>query len=84
MTLPLFTIAIPAYKKAFLHEAIDSCIKQTYNNLEIVIVDDASPENLASVSTQFTDPRIRHYRNEKNCGAVNVVDNWNICLSYAT
>lgn len=84
MILPLFTIAIPAYKKAFLHEAIDGCIKQTYNNLEIVIVDDASPENLASVSTQFTDPRIRYYRNEKNCGAVNVVDNWNICLSYAT
>ena len=79
-----FTIAIPAFKAKFLHEAIESCIKQSYSNLEIVIVDDASPENLASIVTQFSDHRIKYYRNEKNCGAVNVVDNWNICLSYAT
>jgi glycosyltransferase involved in cell wall biosynthesis len=30
------------------------------------------------------DSRIRYYRNEKNCGAVEVVDNWNICLGHAT
>ena len=78
-----FTIAIPAFKAKFLHEAIDSCLWQSYSNLEIVIVDDASPENLATVVNQFSDPRIMYYRNEKNCGAVNVVDNWNICLSYA-
>lgn len=32
----------------------------------------------------FDDPRIRYYVNEKNCGAINVVDNWNKCLDYAT
>lgn len=79
-----FTIAIPAFKAKFLQEAIDSCLRQSYSNLEIVIVDDASPEDLAAVVNQFSDHRIRYYRNEKNCGAVNVVDNWNICLSYAT
>lgn len=79
----LFTIAIPAYKRKFLGEAIESCLSQTYRNFELVIVDDASPEDLKSVVDNYHDDRIRFYRNEKNCGAVDVVDNWNICLSYA-
>ena len=79
----LFTIAIPAYKSKFLGEAIKSCLSQTYSNFELLIVDDASPEVLKSVVDRFHDDRIRFYRNEKNCGAVDVVDNWNICLSYA-
>lgn len=79
----LFTIAIPAYKSLYLRECIDSVLSQTYCNYEVVIVDDASPENLDAIVSQFSDERIRFYRNEKNCGASNVVDNWNICLNYA-
>ena len=79
----LFTIAIPAYKSLYLKECITSILSQTYSNYEVVIVDDASPENLEAIVSQFSDERIRFYRNEKNCGALNVVDNWNICLSYA-
>ena len=78
-----FSITIPAFKRAFLHEAIESCLAQTYEDFELIIVDDASPEDLKSVVDQFDDKRIRFYRNEKNCGALNVVDNWNICLGYA-
>lgn len=79
-----FSITIPAYKRAFLYEAIESCVAQTYKDFEVIIVDDASPEDLKSVVSQFQDERIRYYRNAKNCGALNVVDNWNICLSYVT
>lgn len=79
-----FSITIPAYKQKYLYEAIKSCLAQTYNDFEVIIVDDASPENLKPVVDQFHDNRIRYYRNEKNCGALNVVDNWNICLSYVT
>lgn len=78
-----FSITIPAFKQKYLFEAIESCLAQTYTDFEIIIVDDASPEDLKSVVEQFYDERIRYYRNEKNCGALNVVDNWNICLSYA-
>lgn len=78
-----FSITIPAYKQRYLYEAIESCLAQTYEDFEVIIVDDASPEDLRSVVEQFNDGRIRFYRNEKNCGALNVVDNWNICLSYA-
>lgn len=79
---PLISITIPAYKKRFLKETIESCLKQTYSNIELIIVDDASPEDLASVARIYDDRRIKYYRNEKNCGALNVVDNWNICLGY--
>ncbi len=80
--LIFFSITIPAYKTQFLHEAIESVLAQTYDRWELIIVDDASPENIAGVVKQYDDPRIRYYRNAKNCGAVDVVDNWNICLSY--
>lgn len=84
MNQPIFfSITIPAYKIKYLNEAIDSCLRQTYGNFELVIVDDASPEDLKSVVDKYQDNRIRYYRNKKNCGAIEVVDNWNICLSYA-
>lgn len=84
MDYPKFTIAIPAYKKEYLSEAIQSCIIQTYVNFEIVIVDDASPFNLKNIVDSFRDCRIQYYRNEKNVGALNVVANWNKCLELAS
>lgn len=80
-----FSITIPAYKSEYLAEAIQSVVEQSYQDWELIIVDDCSPEQLASIVKPFLiDSRIRFYRNEKNCGAVDVVDNWNICLSYCT
>lgn len=79
------SITIPAYKKQYLDNAIRSIREQTYDNWELIIVDDCSPEDLESVvRPHLEDPRIRYYRNAKNCGAVNVVENWNICLDYVT
>lgn len=76
------SITIPAYKGKYLKEAIESCLLQSYENFEIIIVDDASPENLEEIVNTFDDSRIRYFRNKENCGAVNVVDNWNKCLNY--
>lgn len=79
-----FSILIPAYKQKYLQECINSILWQSYEHFELIIVDDASPEDLYSIVSLYSDPRIKYYRNKKNCGAVNVVDNWNICLGYAT
>lgn len=76
-----FSITIPAYKAKYLQEAIESVLAQTLSDFELIIVNDASPEDLDSIVEKFHDPRIRYFRNEKNCGALRVVDNWNICLS---
>lgn len=80
----LFSILIPAYKKQYFKDCIDSVLSQTYESFELIIVDDASPEDIADVVYQYEDSRIKYYRNDTNFGAVNVVDNWNKCLSYAT
>ena len=75
-----FSITIPAYKAKFLKEAIDSCLGQSFGDFELIIVDDCSPNNIKAITDNYNDPRIHYYRNEKNCGAENVVDNWNKCL----
>ena len=75
-----FSIGIPAYKAKFLTECVNSISTQTYPDFELIIVNDASPEDIDSVVRGFNDPRIRYFRNEKNIGAENVVDNWNKCL----
>lgn len=78
-----FSILIPAYKAAFLKETIDSILSQRYNSFEIVLVNDSSPEDIDSIVKQYNDERIKYYENEKNIGAVDLVDNWNKCLEYA-
>lgn len=54
-----FTIAIPAYKRTFLKECIDSILAQTYKDFELIIINDASPEDLDSVVECYKDSRIR-------------------------
>lgn len=78
-----FSILLPSYKTKFLQETISSILCQTYKNLEIIIVDDASPEPIQEIVGSFKDSRIKYYRNDTNCGAENVVENWNKCLGYA-
>lgn len=78
-----FSIGIPAFKARFLYDCIASVLGQTYTDFELIIVNDASPEDVEGVVNNFSDKRIRYYVNEKNYGAENVVDNWNKCLSYA-
>ena len=79
-----FSVLIPAYKNRFLRDAISSVLNQQYQNFELIIVDDCSQENLKATVDLFSDSRIRYYRNEKNCGAVDVVDNWNNCLNHSS
>ena len=61
----IFSVTIPAYKDRYLKETIDSILAQTYQNYEIIIVNDASPYDLDSIVSQYDDPRIRYFKNEK-------------------
>lgn len=83
MTKIKYSIIIPAYKAQFLKECIDSILAQSYNDYELIILNDASPENIKSIIMNYKNPQISYYENQINVGAVNVVENWNKCLSYA-
>lgn len=79
-----FSIAIPAYKSSFLDEAINSITLQTYQNWELIILDDHSPNNIVSIYKKYSyDTRISYYCNKTNHGAKDIVKNWNICLNIA-
>lgn len=79
-----FSILIPAYKSQFLADCIESVIAQTYQDWELIIVNDASPYDMDLVVRRFSDKRLRYYTNEKSYGAVEMVRQWNHCLEYAT
>lgn len=83
MSDTLVTIAIPAYKATFLKEAISSALNQTYTNIELIVVDDASPESIEEITKGFNDSRIRYYRNATNLGKDDPSKNWNKSLEYA-
>lgn len=78
-----FSILIPAFKAKYLKECIDSIINQTFGDFEIIIVNDASPEDLYAIVGKYNDERIKYFTNDKNFGAYDVVKNWNKCLEYA-
>lgn len=66
---PLVSIVIATYKRSRLvPRAIESVRKQTYGNVEILVVDDGSPDDTRSVVESIQDDRIRYMRHEKNKG----------------
>ena len=59
---PLISVIIPVYKvEKYLKRCIDSVINQTYKNLEIILVDDGSPDNCPKICDDYSkkDKRIK-------------------------
>ena len=52
-----------------MRACLDGILGQTFDDFEVVIVNDSSPDpNVARVVKSYSDPRIRYYENEKNLG----------------
>lgn len=65
---PLISVIVPIYKvEPYIHRCIDSIIHQTYHNLEIILVDDGSPDNCGNICDEYAikDSRIKviHQKN---------------------
>lgn len=59
---PLVSVIIPVYKvEPYLRECVDSVLAQTYKNLEIILVDDGSPDNCPAICDEYAekDSRVR-------------------------
>ena len=66
----LVSIIMPSWNTGeFIAESIESVINQTYDNWELIIVDDCSNDNTDEIVKQFKDKRIIYLKNEKNVGA---------------
>lgn len=60
MQKPFFSIIIPAYNlENYIAAALQSVLVQTFQNFEIIIVDDGSSDETVSIIQSFHDPRIR-------------------------
>jgi glycosyltransferase involved in cell wall biosynthesis len=71
MDNPTVSFVVPCYALAhYLPECVNSILGQTFRDLEVLIMDDRSPDNTAEVARKFNDARVRYVRNETNLGAL--------------
>ena len=78
---PYVTIAIPTFNRAtLLKGCIASALSQTYPHFEVLVSNNASPDDTGMVLDGFSDPRLRVITQETNIG---LLPNWNACLENA-
>lgn len=71
INIPKVSIIIPTHnREAFIREAIDSVLAQSFADWEIIIIDDASTDKTESIVSEYVtkDSRIKYYKNEENLG----------------
>lgn len=70
---PLVSVIIPAYNtEKFIRTALDSVLDQTYRNLQVIVVDDASTDGTARILDSYTDQRLE---------VIHLKTNGNICIA---
>lgn len=68
---PLVSIVIPVYNREnYIKDAIDSSLSQTYENIEIIVVDNCSTDHSWEVIGSYKNDKLRAFRNETNLGPV--------------
>lgn len=81
---PLVSILIPVYnRKKLVKRAIESATKQTYENIEIIIVDNKSTDKTYEILKEYEKDfsNIKIYQNKENIGPLK---NWKKCLEYSS
>ena len=75
MNNPLVSVVMTVFNgEKFISKSIDSIIKQTYNNWELVIINDKSTDNTLEIIKSFNDKRINLINLEKNVGRTSALN----------
>lgn len=82
MSKPLVSVIIPIYNVAqYLHQCVDSVLTQTYDHLEIILVDDGSPDNCPRICDDYLEKDNRIRVIHKNNGGISDARNAGIKIS---
>lgn len=71
MKMPLLSVIVPVYgTEKYLKRCLDSILLQSYNNIEVIVVDDCSPDNSSEIIRTYCerDQRVHMIKHEKNRG----------------
>lgn len=75
MKSPTVSILMPVYKTAhFLRESMESMLSQTFEDFELIVLDDCSPDNAEEILDTYPDPRIVRYKGDNNVGLSNILN----------
>jgi len=79
--MPRVSFIVPCHRLGhLLADCVGSILSQNYEDLEVLIMDDCSPDDTPQVAATLSDPRVRYIRNERNLGHLS---NYNKGLSLA-
>lgn len=68
---PIVSVIMPVYNaEAYVGEAIESILAQTYIDIDFIIINDGSVDSTADIVESYADSRIRYYANDMNRGIV--------------
>ena len=77
MELPFFSVIIPIYNvEKYLNECVDSVLSQTFTNIEIILVDDGSPDRCPELCDNYAAKDIRISVVHKENGEVAAITRW--------
>jgi glycosyltransferase involved in cell wall biosynthesis len=75
--LPLVSVLLPVFNsEKYVSEAINSILNQTYQNFEIIVIDDGSTDGTALRIQEFDDKRIRYFKNQENLGITKTLNRY--------
>jgi glycosyltransferase involved in cell wall biosynthesis len=68
----LVSIILPTHNGSqYIKQSLESCLNQTYRNIELIVVNDASEDDTGEIACSYDDPRIIYLKNESNMGLAN-------------
>jgi hypothetical protein len=69
------SVILPAYNaEKYIEESIESILKQTFNDFELIVINDGSTDQTKEKILSFTDKRIRYIENKKNLGLIDTLN----------